>query len=115
MHLRALPHRRQTRPRDQQLIPHARHKALRKLFGQWLALHYPERAARVLARVQEMRGGRRYDADFATRMKGHGVWADLVRQRFEKACTRLGYRRDRLELDLGQFRTAASAGQMGLF
>ena len=85
------------------------------LFGQWLALHYPERAARVLARVQEMRGGRRYDADFATRMKGHGVWADLVRQRFEKACTRLGYRRDRLELDLGQFRTAASAGQMGLF
>lgn len=37
MHLRALPHRRQTRTRDQQLVPHARHKALRKLVSQGLA------------------------------------------------------------------------------
>ena len=85
------------------------------LFGQWLALHYPDRAARVLARVQEMRGGRPYEADFATRMKGHGVWADLVRQRFEKACARLGYNRQRVELDLGQFRPASDRAQMGLF
>ena len=37
MHLGALPHRRQTRPRDPQLVTHARHKALRELFGQGLA------------------------------------------------------------------------------
>ena len=37
MHLRALPHRRQTRTRDQQLVTHARHKTLRELVGQGLA------------------------------------------------------------------------------
>ncbi len=85
------------------------------LFRQWLELHYPERAQRVLARVQEMRGGQIYDADFATRMKGHGVWAELVHQRFEKACARLGYGAQRVELDLRQFRPAGAAGQCRLF
>ena len=36
-----------------------------------------------MARVREMRDGHAYEADFATRMKGHGVWADLLRQRFK--------------------------------
>jgi hypothetical protein len=43
-----------------------------------------------MARVREMRDGHAYEADFATRMKGHGVWADLLRQRFEKSCARHG-------------------------
>jgi DNA repair photolyase len=60
------------------------------LFQEWLAAHFPERAQRVMNRVREMRGGRDYDADFATRMKGEGTWAALIRQRFDKACTRLG-------------------------
>ena len=55
---------------------------LSDLFRQWLALHYPDRAARVMARMQDMRGGKDYDAHFATRMKGQGIWADLLRQRF---------------------------------
>jgi DNA repair photolyase len=50
------------------------------VFRHWLDLPYPERAARVMARVQEMRGGRDYDSDFATVMKGSGIWADLLRQ-----------------------------------
>jgi hypothetical protein len=38
-----------------------------------------------MARVREMRDvARTYDADFATRMKGSGLWADLVRQRFRR-------------------------------
>jgi DNA repair photolyase len=64
------------------------------LFQQWLAAHFPERAQRVMNRVREMRGGRDYDSDFATRMKGEGTWAQLIRQRFVKACARLGYARD---------------------
>ena len=88
---------------------------LAPLFRQWLDLHYPDRAERVMARVQEMRGGQVYDADFATRMKGDGVWAGLLRQRFEKACARLGYGGERVELDLSQFRPAAAAGQGRLF
>ncbi|MEY4268574.1 MAG: hypothetical protein RIS90_3109 [Pseudomonadota bacterium] len=85
------------------------------LFQQWLALHYPLRAERVMARVREMRGGRDYDSDFATRMKGQGVWAELLRQRFEKTCARLGLNRERLPLDVTQFRPALLAGQGSLF
>jgi DNA repair photolyase len=85
------------------------------LFRQWLELHAPERAQRVLGRVREMRGGRSYEADFATRMKGHGVWADLLRQRFEKTCARMGYGEKATALDMSQFRPAALGGQGRLF
>lgn len=88
---------------------------LNPLFQQWLALHYPQRAARVMARIQEMRGGKEYDSSFATRMKGHGLWADLIRQRFEKTCARLGMNRERDELDVSQFRAALLGGQAELF
>ena len=60
------------------------------LFRQWLQAHFPDRAARVMNRIQDMRGGKDYDADFSTRMRGTGVWADLLHQRFEKASRRLG-------------------------
>lgn len=74
------------------------------IFQQWLQQHLPDRAARVMARVREMRGGKDNDARFGSRMTGQGLWAQLVRQRFEKACTRLGLNRQRHELDLSQFR-----------
>ncbi len=60
------------------------------LFQQWLEAHFPERAQRVMNRVRDMRGGKDYDSDFSKRMHGEGVWADLIRQRFEKAVERLG-------------------------
>ena len=88
------------------------------LFQQWLDQHFPERAARVMARVREMRGGRDYDARFGVRMKGEGVWAQLLNQRFHKACARHGLNRQRVELDLTQFRKprlAAKDGQTELF
>jgi DNA repair photolyase len=72
------------------------------LFQDWLAAHYPARAQRVMNRVREMRGGKDYDASFRTRMKGDGVWADLIRQRFDKACARMGlqFKRFALRTDL---------------
>ncbi|XAH22331.1 PA0069 family radical SAM protein [Xylophilus sp. GW821-FHT01B05] len=85
------------------------------LFRQWLELHYPDRAERVMARIQEMRGGKDYDADFATRMKGSGLWADLIRQRFEKATKRLGFNRQRIQLDHSAFRPPGAVGQGSLF
>ena len=88
---------------------------LNEVFQQWLALHYPQRAERVMARIREMRGGKDYDSDYATRMKGSGLWADLLRQRFQKACARLGLNRERLELDLSQFRPGLTQGQASLF
>lgn len=101
------------------------------LFQEWLQAHFPDRAARVMNRIREMRGGKDYDADFAHRMHGEGVWADLIRQRFEKAKERLGLSelRGRFgRLDRTQFRrplvvppsaarakAAQQAGQLDLF
>jgi DNA repair photolyase len=85
------------------------------LFKQWLELHYPQRAARIMARIHEMRGGKDYDASFGTRMVGTGLWAELIRQRFEKATHRLGFNRERVALDLSAFRPPGAAGQGSLF
>jgi DNA repair photolyase len=74
------------------------------LFQQWLAQHFPERAARVMARIREMRGGADNSSRFGERMTGSGVWAQLLRQRLHKASARLGLQRDHPELDLTQFR-----------
>jgi DNA repair photolyase len=77
------------------------------LFQQWLAQHFPDRAARVMARIREMRGGADNNSQFGERMTGRGVWAQLLRQRFHKACLRLGLNRARTELDFSQFRRPA--------
>jgi DNA repair photolyase len=73
------------------------------LFQNWLQQHVPDKAERIMARVRDMRGGKDYDAAFGTRMTGQGVWAQLLRQRFLKTCSRLGLNRERLALDLTQF------------
>lgn len=81
------------------------------LFRQWLQAHFPDRAQRVMNRIQDMRGGKDYDASFATRMHGTGVWADLLRQRFDNACRRLGVphrNREYARLDTSQFRRPVS-------
>lgn len=88
---------------------------LAPIFREWLNLHYPQRAARVMARIHDLRGGKDYDSDFASRMKGQGLWADLIRQRFEKATKKLGFNRQRIELDLSRFRPAGVKGQGCLF
>lgn len=86
------------------------------LFQRWLEEHVPERAARIMARVREMRGGKDNDSHFGSRMTGQGLWAELLRQRLHKACQRLGLNRSRVELDLTRFRRpAAFAGQGQLF
>jgi DNA repair photolyase len=76
---------------------------VKPLFQNWLTQHFPDRSSRVMARLREMRGGRDNDSRFGSRMTGQGLWAQLLRQRFEKACARLGMNRARVELDLSQF------------
>jgi DNA repair photolyase len=73
------------------------------LFQQWLEAHFPDRAERVMARIRDMRGGKDYDAEFGTRMRGTGTWAQLLRDRFEMAVKRLGYSRERQPLDMSKF------------
>ena len=60
------------------------------LFEDWLNDAYPDRAARVMARVRELHGGKTYDPAFGKRMTGQGEWAALMQQRFKLAARRLG-------------------------
>ncbi|HET8898581.1 MAG TPA: PA0069 family radical SAM protein [Rhodanobacteraceae bacterium] len=77
---------------------------LKALFREWLALHAPARAEHVMSLIQQMNGGRDYDSDFRTRMHGQGVYADLLRKRFEVACRKHGLGRAReLQLDCTRF------------
>jgi DNA repair photolyase len=60
------------------------------LFRAWLEQHYPDRAGKVMATIQSLRGGRDNDPNFFTRMKGQGAWAELIRTRFDIACRKHG-------------------------
>jgi DNA repair photolyase len=70
-------------------LPHE----IRHLFREWLELHVPERAAHVMSLMQQMHGGKEYDSTFGARMRGQGVFAQLLAARFAKAHARLGYGR----------------------
>jgi len=56
-----------------------------------------------MARVRDLRAGRDNAGQFGQRMRGQGVWAHLLAQRFEKATARVGLSRERIELDLSRF------------
>jgi DNA repair photolyase len=83
---------------------------VKDLFKGWLDQHYPLKAAHVMARIRDMRGGRENDPEFGSRMKGEGQYAELLRGRFEVACRRLGLNADRrYHVDTGKFRRPPAA------
>src|SRR5690348_4875975 len=94
-------------------LPHE----LKQLFREWLAAHVPQRAEHVMSLVQQMNGGRDYDPDFHTRMRGHGPFAQLIARRFEVACAKYGYaRRGGVRLDTSRFHSPrAPSPQAELF
>lgn len=73
------------------------------LFREWLAAHFPLKASRVLHCLEQMHGGRDYDARFGVRQSGSGVFADLLAQRFRLASKRLGLDRHATPLDTTRF------------
>ncbi len=83
-------------------LPHE----VKTLFREWLDEHYPDRAKHVMSLINQSRGGKDYDATFGVRMKGTGVYAELLRTRFELASRRCGYAdsEDRYELPTHLFR-----------
>ncbi|WP_434457273.1 PA0069 family radical SAM protein [Stutzerimonas urumqiensis] len=84
------------------------------LFEGWLAEHFPQRAEHVMSLVRQSRGGKAYDSTFGSRMRGEGLFADLLAQRFKLACKRLGFncREEHLGLDCSRF--APPGHQMAL-
>ena len=95
-------------------LPHE----IKDLFREWLAEHYPDRAAHVMSLIRDMRGGRDNDPRFGTRMRGTGPYAQLLGNRFRLACRRLNLNSEpRAPFDTTLFRPPGPAGaqlQLGL-
>ena len=84
------------------------------LFREWLQVHFPERADKVMATIRSIRGGRDNDPRFGKRMKPEGVWADLFRRRFRVAMRRHGIGSPDSRLDCTKFRRPSADGQLSL-
>lgn len=86
------------------------------LFQDWLERHYPLKAAHVLSLLRDLRGGALNDANFGSRMTGRGVFAQLIRARFQKTCARLGLNRSDHTLSCAHFTPPVLPGaQLDLF
>jgi DNA repair photolyase len=84
---------------------------VRDLFREWLMAHYPDRYRHVFTLIREMRGGRDYDSQWGTRMKGTGPMAWMIGRRFEMACERLGLNKRRSKLTTDHFARPPRRGQ----
>ena len=92
-------------------LPHA----VKDLFADWLARHFPDRREKVLNRLRDLRGGVLYDPRWGARMRGDGPFAEQVRQVFDVTCRRVGLNVVPVELSTAAFRRPSKHGQLGLF
>ncbi len=86
------------------------------LFEEWLEMHYPDRKSKVMSIVRQIRGGKRNDPAFHSRMRGQGPWADLIRTRLLIASRKAGLSRAKIDLRTDLFRRPVITGsQLELF
>jgi DNA repair photolyase len=86
-------------------LPHE----LRQLFEDWLAAHFPDRAAHVLSLVRQTRGGALSDSRFHHRFIGQGAYAELLLRRFARAARQWGLDEARQPLDCTRFAVPGGA------
>jgi DNA repair photolyase len=84
------------------------------LFESWLERHYPERRAKVLSRIREIRGGRLNDPRFHLRHRGRGPYAEQIHALFALACRRAGLSEQGPTLSTAAFRRPGGP-QLSLF
>ena len=84
---------------------------VRDLFREWLMANYPDRYRHVFTLIRDMRGGRDYDSQWGTRMKGTGPMAWMIGRRFEIACEKLGLNKRRSKLTTDHFEKPKGGGQ----
>lgn len=84
---------------------------LKDIFHEWLAEHYPDRAARVINILRDMRGGKDYDAKWFERRRAKGAYANIIAKRFANAARRAGLNiRQRAPLRTDLFRPSEGPG-----
>jgi DNA repair photolyase len=83
---------------------------IKDLFREWLETREPGRAKHVMSLIRQMRGGKDYDSQWHTRMKGTGPYAEMIARRFHMAVKRLRLNQERAPLSLAKFRRPPRAG-----
>ena len=89
-------------------LPHE----VKDLVAEWLAIHEPYKASRVMALVREVHGGRTYNSSFGMRQRGSGPYAQMISDRYAGAVRRLGLNIERSTLDGSRFRVPDDQGEL---
>ncbi len=88
--------------------------AVKDIFLAWLEQHVPDRAQKIIHRIEDIRGGKLNNSDFGSRMRGQGIFAEQINKLFKAALKKSGLlERERIRLSTAHFRIPT--GQAGLF
>lgn len=91
-------------------LPHS----VKDVFTEWLTLHAPTKAERVLSRVREIRGGELNVSDWGARFRGEGIFAEQIHALFAVTARRAGLNQNRFECSNADFRRPGGV-QLSLF
>jgi DNA repair photolyase len=87
-------------------LPHE----VKGIFKDWLEKAYPDRFARVMAQVKDVRDGAETSAHFGERHIGTGPVAWMIGRRFQVACQTLGLNATRVKLKTDLFKRPVPVG-----
>ncbi len=92
-------------------LPHT----VKDIFLQWLDDHAPSQKARIIDRIESLRGGKLNDPSWTARLQGQGVFAEQLRALFQLTARRAGLDYGNSELNTDAFRRPEPDGQLSLF
>jgi len=84
---------------------------IKDLFREWLETNVPDRAKHVMSLVKQMRGGKDYDPEWHSRMRGRGPYADFLARRFHLTLKRFGLNKPSRPLVLNRFKRPPYLGE----
>ncbi|MGO9428134.1 PA0069 family radical SAM protein [Rhodoblastus sp.] len=86
------------------------------IFFNWLLENFPDKYRKVMALLRSTREGKIYDASWGKRMTGTGPYAWMIGRRFELACEKIGFGKQKTKLRTDLFTRPAGGGvQLSLF
>lgn len=78
------------------------------IFTEWLEVHEPLKAQKVLNAVKDIREGKLNDGNFGSRMRGSGPRAEHMKQMFQLYCKKYQLNKKSLELSIEHFRRSTN-------